>query len=68
MVLRKALAVNIIRKIGENAVVLLVSRIFSSVLSFLYMIQIARYLGPDGFGVLCFSLAKNKLKKKAVIC
>ena len=52
---------DIVRTIGKNTAVLFFSKILSSVLCFLYMIRIARYLGPNGFGVLCFSLAFTRI-------
>ena len=52
---------NIAQRIGRNTAVVFISRILSSALCFLYMIQIARYLGPSGFGVLCFSLAFTRI-------
>jgi len=46
-----------IKRIAKNTVVLLVSQVISYVMAFFYMIYIARYLGPDGFGILSFALA-----------
>lgn len=46
-----------IKRIAKNTMVLLISQIISYILAFFYMIYIARYLGPDGFGILSFALA-----------
>lgn len=52
---------NITQRIGKNAAVLLLSKVLSAILIFWYTIQIARYLGPPGFGVLCFALAFTRI-------
>ena len=48
---------NTIQRIAKNTAVLLVANIISKVLSFFYVMYIARYLGAEGFGILSFALA-----------
>jgi O-antigen/teichoic acid export membrane protein len=43
--------------IAKNIGFLLLSQIITVILSFLYIIYIARYLGTSGFGILSFALA-----------
>ncbi len=52
---------NTVQKIAKNTGVLLASRIIGSLLSFFYMMYIARYLGPKDYGVLSFALALTAL-------
>lgn len=46
-----------VRRIARNTSVLLTSQVASFVLTFFYMMHIARYLGPASFGILSFALA-----------
>jgi len=46
-----------IHRIARNAAVLLISQVFSYLLTFVYMALIARHLGAGGFGILSFALA-----------
>lgn len=48
---------NTVQRIAKNTAVLLVATIISKVLSFFYVMYIARYLGAEGFGILSFALA-----------
>lgn len=46
-----------VQRIAKNTSVLLIARILSYLLTFFYMVYIARYLGAAGFGILSFALA-----------
>ncbi|MCL0070516.1 flippase [Dehalococcoidia bacterium] len=46
-----------VQRIAKNTGVLLVAQVGSYLLAFLYMMYIARYLGPADFGTLSFALA-----------
>lgn len=46
-----------VQRIARNTTVLLVAQVASYLLSFFYMMYIARYLGAAGFGILSFALA-----------
>ena len=46
-----------VQRITQNATVLLIAQASSYVLAFFYMMYIARFLGPLGFGILSFALA-----------
>jgi len=46
-----------VHRIARNAAVLLISQVFSYLLTFVYMALIARHLGAGGFGILSFALA-----------
>jgi len=48
---------NTVQRIAKNTAVLLISRITSYVLNFLFFMYTARYLGTEGFGILSFALA-----------
>ena len=48
---------NTVQRIAKNSLVLLASNIISKILSFFYVMYIARYLGAEGFGILSFALA-----------
>ena len=48
---------NTVQRIAKNTAVLLAATIISKVLSFLYVMYAARYLGAEGFGILSFALA-----------
>jgi len=48
---------NTVQRIAKNTAVLLAATIISRVLSFFYVMYIARYLGAEGFGILSFALA-----------
>lgn len=50
-----------VQRIAKNMGVLLGAGIVGSALSFLYMMYIARYLGPDNYGILTFALALNAI-------
>lgn len=45
------------RRIAKNTSILSISQIISYILIFFYTIYIARFLGAEGFGTLCFALA-----------
>jgi O-antigen/teichoic acid export membrane protein len=46
-----------IHRVAKNTGVLFVSTIITFILGFLYMIYIARYLGPEVYGILSFAIA-----------
>lgn len=46
-----------IRKIAKNSFLLLLARVISIILGFIYTVYIARYLGAEGYGILSFALA-----------
>lgn len=46
-----------VRRIAKNTGVLLISRVTSYAMGFLFIVCTARYLGAEGFGVLSFALA-----------
>lgn len=46
-----------VRIIAKNTIFLLMSQVYSLVLSFLFLSVSARYLGPVNFGILSFALA-----------
>jgi len=48
---------NTVQRIAKNAGVLLASQVVSIVFGFFYVMNTARYLGAEGFGVLSFALA-----------
>lgn len=48
---------NNVRKIAKNTGFLLISRILSYILAFLYLLYLARFLGPDNYGLLSLGLA-----------
>ena len=48
---------NTVKRIGKNITVLLVSQVAGYILTFFYMMSIARYLGPASFGILSFARA-----------
>jgi O-antigen/teichoic acid export membrane protein len=47
---------NTVRRIAKNMLVLFIAQIVSMGLGFFYTMYTARYLGPEGFGVLSFAL------------
>ncbi len=46
-----------IQRLVKNTAVLAVAQVIGYVFSFIYVLYLARYLGPDQFGVLSFALA-----------
>ena len=46
-----------VQRIAKNTTVLLVAQVVSYLVSFFYMMYIARYLSAAGFGILSFALA-----------
>jgi len=48
---------NTVQRIAKNTGVLFVSQILSYILSFLFVMYTARYLGAEGFGTLSFAIA-----------
>jgi len=48
-------------KIAKNTSVFLISQIISYVIGFLYTIYMARYLGPENFGILTFAISLTSL-------
>jgi len=48
---------NTVQRIIKNFGVLLSSQVIAYLLAFFYTIYIARYLGPNGFGIFSFSMA-----------
>jgi len=52
---------NTVRKIAKNSVVIFAAQGISYLLSFLYMMYLARDLGPANFGVLSFAIAYSNM-------
>ncbi|HEC88429.1 MAG TPA: flippase [Thermoplasmata archaeon] len=48
---------NTIQRIVKNTLVLFLSKVISYLLSFLFIMYTARYLGAEGFGILSFAIA-----------
>lgn len=48
---------NTVQRIAKNTGVLFAAQIVAYLLAFVYMIKIARYLGPDSFGIFSFATA-----------
>ncbi len=48
---------NTVQRIAKNTGVLFAAQIVAYLLAFIYMIDIARYLGPDSFGIFSFATA-----------
>lgn len=48
---------NVVQRIAKNTGVFLTAQAISYILSFLFFVYIARYLGAEGFGILSFALA-----------
>jgi O-antigen/teichoic acid export membrane protein len=46
-----------VQRIAKNSAALVVSNVTSQILNFLYIINVARYFGAAGFGILSFALA-----------
>ncbi len=48
---------NTVQRIAKNTGILFSAQIIAFLLAFFYTIYIARYLGPEGFGILSFALS-----------
>lgn len=48
---------NTVQRIAKNTGVLFAAQIVAYLLAFIYMIKIARYLGPDSYGIFSFATA-----------
>jgi len=48
---------NTVQRIAKNTSILFAAQIVAYILAFIYMIKIARYLGPDSFGIFSFVTA-----------
>lgn len=51
----RGVQMNTVQRIAKNTGLLFSAQIVSYLLAFLYMIEIARYLGPDGFGIFSYA-------------